>query len=253
MPRYRLILEYDGTGFVGWQRQDQGATIQQALEKAIEGFAGHPVTVYGAGRTDTGVHATDQCAHIDLERDWAVETVRDATNFHLRPAAISVLDVQVVDGEFHARFSATGRAYRYLILNRRGPPALLANRVWWVARDLDAGAMDAAAQRLVGHNDFTSFRSSHCQAKSPVKTLDRLSVQRFGEAGEMIEVIAEARSFLHNQVRAMVGTLELVGSGKWSAADVTAALDARDRSAAGPNAPPQGLYLSAVRYDSESE
>lgn len=248
MPRYCLRVEYDGTGFVGWQRQEQGASIQQALEEAIAAFCGHGVTVFGAGRTDAGVHATDQCAHVDLEREWPAERVLQAVNFHLRPAAISVLAAARTEDAFHARFSATGRAYRYLILNRPSPPALLANRVWWVARPLDEGAMQAAAQMLVGHHDFSSFRSARCQAKSPLKTLDRLSVRRSGEEGELVEIVAEARSFLHNQVRAMVGTLERVGRGKWSVADIQTALSARDRSKAGPNAPPCGLCLSAVRY-----
>ena len=248
MPRFKLTVEYDGTGFVGWQRQETGPSVQQALEEAIARFCGHPVTVSGAGRTDAGVHALGQCAHVDLDKPWEAERVREACNFHLRPAAVSVLDAQPMDDDFHARFSATGRSYRYLILNRQGPPALLADRVWWLARALDADAMQEAAQRLVGRHDFTSFRSAQCQAKSPVKTLDRLAVRRTGEAGDCIEIAAEARSFLHNQVRAMVGTLERVGAGKWSPDHVSAALAARDRAAAGPNAPPHGLYLTGVTY-----
>lgn len=248
MPRYRLTIEYDGTGLVGWQRQDNGPSVQQALEQAIEGFCGHGVIVQGAGRTDAGVHATGQCAHVSLEKDWPADQVRDAANAHLRPAAVSVLTAEVVPDDFDARFSATGRSYRYVILNRRSPPALEAGRVWWVSRPLDTDAMHRAAQELVGHHDFTSFRSTQCQAKSPVKTLDRLDVRR---TSETIEVSAEARSFLHNQVRAMVGTLELVGRGKWDSKAVKTALEARDRSAAGPNAPPHGLYLSDVRYPAE--
>lgn len=247
MPRYRLTIEYDGTGLVGWQRQDNGPSVQGALELAIEAFCGHAVTVQGAGRTDAGVHATGQCAHVDLEKDWPADQVRDAANAHLRPAAIAILAAEPAPDGFDARFSAIGRSYRYLILNRRSPPALEAGRVWWVSRPLEAGAMHGAAQILVGHHDFTSFRSTQCQAKSPVKTLDRLDVRR---TGEIIEVTAEARSFLHNQVRALVGTLELVGRGKWDDDAVQMALEAKDRSAAGPNAPPHGLYLSAVRYPS---
>lgn len=245
MPRYRLTIEYDGTGLVGWQRQDNGPSVQQSLEEAIGAFCGETVTVHGAGRTDAGVHATGQSAHIDLQKDWPADQVRDATNAHLRPAAIAVLKAEQVPDDFDARFSAIGRSYRYLILNRRSPPALEAGRVWWVSRPLDAGAMHQAAQVLVGHHDFTSFRSTQCQAKSPVKTLDRLDVRRVGES---IEITAEARSFLHNQVRAMVGTLELVGRGKWDTQAVAQALEARNRSAAGPNAPPEGLYLAGVRY-----
>jgi tRNA pseudouridine38-40 synthase len=246
MPRYRLLIEYDGTGLVGWQRQDNGPSVQQALEEAIPRFAGHAVTLFCAGRTDAGVHALGQVAHVDLERDWPANTVRDATNFHLKPAAIAVIEARAVPADFHARFSATGRRYLYRFVNRPGPLALERGRAWHIVQPLDAAAMHAAAQCLVGHHDFTSFRASLCQSASPVKTLDRLDVTR---RGETVEIEAAARSFLHHQVRNMVGTLRLVGEGAWSATDVARALAARARSAAGPTAPPHGLYLTAVRYD----
>lgn len=245
MPRYALTIEYDGSGFVGWQRQDNGPSVQAALEAAVQAFSGDRVTVEGAGRTDTGVHALAQVAHVDLTRDHAVSTVRDALNHHLRPAPVVVLRAVAVEDGFHARFSAVGRSYRYRILNRRAPPALQRGRVWWVPAPLDGPAMHAAAQVLVGRHDFTTFRASLCQAASPVKTLDRLEVRRDGEE---ILVLADARSFLHRQVRNMVGTLKRVGEGKWTADDVAAALAARDRARGGPTAPPAGLYLAAVRY-----
>jgi tRNA pseudouridine38-40 synthase len=245
MPRYRLTLEYDGRGFVGWQRQDNGPSVQAALEAAILGFCGESVTVHAAGRTDSGVHALGQVAHIDLAKDASADTVRDALNAHLRPASVAVLEAAIVDETFHARFSAIERRYLYRIVNRRAPLALDVGRAWQVGYALDAAAMQAAAQRLVGQHDFTSFRAAECQAKSPVKTLDALVVTRDGDE---IRVAARARSFLHHQVRNMVGTLKLVGEGKWTAADVTVALDARDRAKGGPTAPAEGLYLVAVRY-----
>lgn len=244
--RYRLTLEYDGRGLVGWQRQANGPSVQQALEEAVHAFTGETVRVSGAGRTDAGVHALGQVAHLDLTRVWPAETVRNALNHHLKPAAIAVLEATAADADFDARFSATGRAYLYRIINRPAPLALERGRAWGVARPLDSLAMHEAAQSLVGHHDFTSFRAAECQAASPVKTLDRLAVER---RGEEIRVAAEARSFLHHQVRNIVGTLKLVGEGRWSQADVARALAARDRSAAGPTAPPDGLYLTAVRYD----
>ena len=246
MPRYRLTLEYDGGGFAGWQRQENGPSVQAALEAAIQAFAGEAAATVAAGRTDAGVHALGQVAHVDLARDWPVDTVRDAINFHLRPAAVSVLEAALAPPEFHARFSATARHYRYRIVNRRAPLAVERGRAWWVPAPLDAAAMQAAAQRLVGRHDFTSFRAAQCQAKSPVKTLDRLEVSR---DGALILVEAGARSFLHHQVRNMVGSLKLVGEGKWGADDLARALAARDRAAAGPTAPPEGLYLVAVGYD----
>ena len=245
MTRYKLILEYDGTGFVGWQRQDNGPSLQAALEAAVLGFCGEAVTVQGAGRTDAGVHALGQVAHVDLATPADADTVRDALNFHLKPAAVAVLAAEVVDDDFHARFSAVERAYRYRIVNRRARLALDRGRAWFVPQPLDAAAMHDAASVLVGHHDFTSFRARECQAKSPLKTLDALEVSRDGQE---LRIEARARSFLHHQVRNMVGTLKLVGEGKWTGAEVTRALEARDRAAAGPTAPADGLYLMSVRY-----
>jgi tRNA pseudouridine38-40 synthase len=245
VTRYKLTLEYDGRGFVGWQRQDNGPSVQAALEGAVTRFCGEAVTVHGAGRTDAGVHALAQVAHVDLDGETGAETLRDALNFHLKPAAVAVLAAEAVADDFHARFSATERAYRYRIVNRRAPLALDRGRAWFVPVPLDAGAMHGAARALLGKHDFTSFRAGECQAKSPVKTLDALEVSRDGDE---IRIEARARSFLHHQVRNMVGTLKLVGEGKWSRADVERALAARDRGAAGPTAPADGLYLVAVRY-----
>ena len=245
MTRFKLTLEYDGGAFVGWQRQDNGPSVQQALEEAIQKFCGETVTSFAAGRTDAGVHALGQVVHVDLARDASPETVRDALNFHLKPAPIAVLNAAVAPADFHARFSATARVYLYRIVNRRAPLAVERGRAWLVGAALDADAMHAAAQRLIGHHDFTSFRAALCQAASPMKTLDRLDVTR---ADDEIRIDARARSFLHHQVRNMVGTLKLVGEGKWTADDVSRALAARDRSAAGPTAPPDGLYLTEVWY-----
>ena len=248
MPRYKLTLEYDGSGFVGWQRQQNGPSIQQALEEAIEGFCGERVTATAAGRTDAGVHALAQVVHFDLAKAWPAATVRNALNDHLRPAPISVLAAAEAAADFDARFSARARRYLYRIVNRRAPLSLERGRAWQVAPPLDEGAMQAAADKLVGPHDFTTFRSVHCQARSPVKTLDELEVSR---QGEVVLVRARARSFLHNQVRAMVGTLERVGEGKMSAAEVAAALAARDRAQGGPTAPACGLYLAAAEYGEE--
>jgi tRNA pseudouridine38-40 synthase len=245
MPRYKLILEYDGTPFAGWQRQANGLSVQEVLEHAIAAFCGQRATATGAGRTDAGVHAEGQVVHVDLARDWPSETVRAALNFHLKPHAVSVIEATVVAAGFHARFDAIERRYRYLIVNRRSPLALLRERAWHVARPLDDRAMAEAATVLLGPHDFSSFRDAHCQAKSPVKTLDELSVRRDGTT---VRFEARARSFLHRQVRAMVGTLKLVGEGTWTRCDVAAALAARDRSAAGPSAPARGLTLVSVRY-----
>ena len=245
MTRYKLTLEYDGGGFVGWQRQDNGPSVQEALENAVKSFCGETVTSFAAGRTDAGVHALGQVAHVDLAKNTTADTVRDALNFHLKPAPIAVLKAETVGEDFHARFSAKARLYRYRIVNRRPPLALDRGHAWLVGGELDAAAMHDAAQALVGHHDFTSFRATLCQAKSPLKTLDVLDVRR---AGEEILVSARAQSFLHHQVRNMVGTLKLVGEGKWTRADVAAALATRDRSAAGPTAPPEGLYLTEVWY-----
>ncbi|HZL59778.1 MAG TPA: tRNA pseudouridine(38-40) synthase TruA [Stellaceae bacterium] len=245
MPRYKLTVEYDGTGLVGWQRQAKGLTVQEILETAVERFSGKRATVYGAGRTDSGVHALGQVAHVDLARERPADTVRNALNQHVRPHAVTVLAVERVAESFNARRSAKERVYRYRILNRRPPAALERGRVWHVGAALDAEAMQAAAQLLVGKHDFTTFRDTMCQAKSPVKTLDALDVTR---AGDEIHIEARARSFLHHQVRNIVGTLKLVGAKKWSAAQVKKALEARDRRAGGPTAPAEGLYLVEVIY-----
>jgi tRNA pseudouridine38-40 synthase len=245
MTRWRLTVEYDGGPFVGWQRQDNGPSVQGALEEAIKGFSGEEVQVAGAGRTDSGVHALAQVAHFDLAREADADTVRDAINFHLKPRPVAVLEAQAAASDFHARFSAIERAYRFRIVNRRAPLALDAGRAWQVAVPLDSGAMNEAAQVLVGHHDFTSFRAAQCQAHSPVKTLDEITVTRHGET---ITMDVRARSFLHNQVRIIAGTLRQVGEGKWTRDDVAKALAACDRAAAGPTAPPHGLYLAAVRY-----
>jgi tRNA pseudouridine38-40 synthase len=245
VTRYRLTLEYDGSPFVGWQRQDNGASVQGALEDAIEKLSAARVTVTGAGRTDAGVHAYGQVAHFDLEKDYAPGKVRDALNHYLKPLPVVVLEAAVVDSEFHARFSATRRHYLYRILNRRSPPALEAGLVWHVSPRLDAEAMHEAAQALVGSHDFTTFRAAECQAQSPVKTLDRLDVSR---RADEIHIEASARSFLHHQIRSFTGTLKLVGEGKWQPRDVARALAARDRSQCGPVAPPDGLYLTRVDY-----
>ena len=245
MPRYRLLIEYDGRPFHGFQAQADLPSVQGSLERAVKKFCGEDLRVSAAGRTDTGVHATGQVVHIDLAKDWPAETVRNAMNFHLMPDPVSVLSAEVAEGDWHSRFSATGRRYRYRILNRISPPALDQGRVWHVKKPLDAGAMHAAAQVLVGHHDFTTFRDLACQAKSPMKTLDVADVRREGE-----EVILEfaSRSFLHRQVRSMTGTLAEVGVGRWTKDDVAAALAARDRRACGPVAPAEGLYLTGVTY-----
>jgi tRNA pseudouridine38-40 synthase len=245
MPRFKLIIEYDGTPFVGWQVQDKGVSVQGAIAAAVAAFSGETVPVQGAGRTDAGVHALGQVAHVDLTKDWNVDNVRDALNFHLRPQPIAVLAAERVAGDFDARFSATKRHYLYRIANRRADLALEVNRAWRIGRPLDAEAMHGAAQRLIGKHDFTTFRAAECQAKSPVKSLDRLGVTR---SGEELHVTAVARSFLHHQVRSIVGSLVHVGEGKWSADDLTAALAARDRARCGQVAPPQGLYLVRAEY-----
>jgi tRNA pseudouridine38-40 synthase len=245
MPRYKLTLEYDGAPFAGWQIQADQLTVQGVLTAAIEALSGEKTLVQGAGRTDAGVHAVAQVAHVDLARGWDIDTVRDALNAHLRPHPVAILKAERVAGDFNARTSAIRRHYLYRIVNRRADLTLEAGRAWRVPRPLDVDAMHEAAQRLVGKHDFTTFRSTECQAKSPVKTLDALSVERNGEE---VMVTAVARSFLHNQVRSMVGSLEAVGEGKWSADDLSRALAARDRTACGPVAPPDGLYLMRVEY-----
>ncbi len=250
MPRYQITLEYDGGPFVGWQRQDNGRSVQAALEGALLRLTGEEVAVFGAGRTDAGVHALGQVAHFDLEKAWVSDKIRDGLNYHLRPDPVAVVDAARAEPEFHARFSAISREYLYRIVNRRADLALERGHVWHVKVPLDAGAMHAAAQTLLGNHDFTTFRAAQCQAKSPVKTLDQLSVSRYGEE---IEITAKARSFLHNQVRSMVGSLKCVGEGRWSSRDLERALKARDRARCGPVAPPEGLYLVAVGYASDEQ
>jgi tRNA pseudouridine38-40 synthase len=246
MPRYRLLIEYDGRAYHGFQAQDGLASVQGSIERAVKGFCGQTLRLHAAGRTDTGVHATGQVVHVDLEKDWKPEVVRDALNAHLVPEPICVLEAQVAPEGWHARFSARERRYLYRILNRTSRPALDQGRVWHVKKPLDAQAMHAAAQVLVGHHDFTTFRDLGCQAKSPMKTLDLAAVRREGD--EVLLAFA-SRSFLHRQVRSMTGSLAQVGVGRWSAADLKAALEARDRKACGPVAPAEGLYLTFVGYE----
>jgi len=245
VPRYRLTVEYDGSPFAGWQIQADQPTVQGALTAAVEALSGEKPLVQGAGRTDAGVHARGQVAHVDLTRDWETDTVRDGLNAHLRPHPVAVLAAERVADDFNARTSALKRHYLYRIVNRRADLTLELHRAWRVPRPLDVAAMHAAAQRLVGKHDFTTFRSTECQANSPVKTLDRLDVARDGDE---VNIFASARSFLHNQVRSMVGSLVQVGEGKWSADDLARALAARDRAACGQVAPPDGLYLMRVDY-----
>jgi tRNA pseudouridine38-40 synthase len=245
VTRFRLIVEYDGRPFMGWQRQAHGPSVQQAIEEAIAAVTQEEVVLHAAGRTDAGVHALAMTAHADISREIAPFRLAAGINARLRPLPIAILSAERVAEDFHARFSCIGRRYLYRIVNRRAPLALEAGRAWQVPVKLDAEKMHAAAQLLVGRHDFTTFRSAHCQAESPVKTLDRLEVRR---AGEAIEIHAAARSFLHHQVRSMVGCLELVGRGKWTAKDLEAALAAKDRAALGFNAPPDGLYFVEALY-----
>jgi tRNA pseudouridine38-40 synthase len=248
VPRFKLILEYDGSPFDGWQAQASGRSVQDRLEAALEALTSDKVRVRAAGRTDAGVHASHQVVHADLTKDWRTDTLRDALNAHLRPLPISVLAAELAPDGFDARLSAIKRHYRYRILNRRAPPALEAGRVWHVPRPLDARMMHQAAQLLVGQHDFTTFRAADCQARSPVKTLDRLDVNR---QSEEVVIYASARSFLHHQVRSLVGTIEMAGAGRWTLADVRAALEARDRSRCGHMAPAAGLCLIGVDYRSQ--
>jgi tRNA pseudouridine38-40 synthase len=250
MPRYKLLIEYDGTPYAGWQRQANAPSVQAVLEEAILSFSGEAVSTRGAGRTDAGVHALGQVAHFDLAGEWAGNRVRDAMNAFLRPAPVVVIEAFRVSDDFDARYSAVQRHYLYRIIDRRAPAALDIDRVWDVRTALDVEAMQEAANSLLGTHDFTTFRSAHCQALSPRKTLDRLQVFR---RGEEIEFEVSARSFLHNQVRSMVGTLKKVGEGKWPVGQVAAVLEARDRKACGPVAPAGGLYLTRVDYGSKAE
>ena len=245
MPRYRLIVEYDGRPYHGFQAQTTLPSVQASIERAVRGFTGQDIRIQAAGRTDTGVHATGQVVHVDLDKDWRSEVVRNALNAHLVPEPISILDAVVAEGDWHARFSARERRYVYRILNRNSPPALDQGRVWHVKKPLDAEAMHEAAQVLVGHHDFTTFRDMACQAKSPMKTLDVAKVWR---EGEQVLLHFASRSFLHRQVRSMTGTLAEVGVGRWKREDVATALEARDRRACGPVAPADGLYLTGVSY-----
>jgi len=243
--RFKLTLEYHGGGFVGWQRQTNGLSVQEVVERALESLEEAPRAVHGAGRTDAGVHALGQAAHVDLDKNWRPDRLRDALNARMRPHAVSALLVEEAPGEFEARFSATARRYLYRILDRRAPAAVERGLVWHVPRRLDERAMDEAAQLLVGRHDFTTFRAAECQASGPIRTLDRLDVAR---QGDFIEIVAVARSFLHHQVRSMVGSLNYVGRGKWSPCDLADALAAHDRSRCGTVAPACGLYLHSVKY-----
>ena len=245
MPRYKLTIEYDGAPFAGWQIQAYGLTVQGALTAAVEALTGEKTLVQGAGRTDAGVHARGQVAHIDLSKEWETDTIRDALNAHLRPHPVAVLVAERAAGDFNARTSAVKRHYRYRILNRRADLTLDLGHAWRVPRPLDDAAMHAAAQRLLGKHDFTTFRSTECQAASPVKTLDNFDVARDGDE---LRITTSARSFLHTQVRSMVGSLAMVGEGRWSADDLAGVLAARDRAACGQVAPPDGLYLMRVDY-----
>lgn len=248
MPRYKLTIEYNGGPFNGWQSQADGGAVQDAVNRAITAYCQEDPTIFAAGRTDAGVHALGQVIHVDLERGDPADKVRDAINYHLKPHPVAVVEAEIVSHEFHARFGATKRHYLYRIINRRAPLTLDRGQAWGVSVPLDADAMHHAGQALVGHHDFTTFRSVHCQAKSPVKTMDQVRVSRYGEE---IEIVCEARSFLHNQVRSIVGTLKMVGEGKWTRRDVERALKAADRSKCGPVAPPDGLYLTGVDYDAD--
>jgi tRNA pseudouridine38-40 synthase len=247
MPDYRVVIEYDGRGFVGWQRQKNGASVQQCIEEALFSFCGEKVRIQGAGRTDAGVHALGQVANFSLQSLRKPHVVMNAVNQHLKPNLISILACEETDQEFNARFSATGRRYLYRIINRRAPLTVDDGLAWLFKRPLEHEAMHEAAQVLVGRHDFTSFRAAACQAKSPLRTLDTLVVSR---QGDEILIRTSARSFLHNQVRSMVGSLSLVGTGQWQKRDLIQALESRNRQAAGPNAPACGLYLTAVDYDS---
>ena len=250
MTRYKLTVEYDGSGFHGWQRQANAVSVQQVLEEAIKNFSSEDVSLQVAGRTDAGVHARANVAHFDLRKDTTGDVVRDALNFYVRPHRVAVISAEQVADDFHARFQAEGRSYRYLIVNRRPPLALMANHAWHVIKPLDIVPMQEAARRILGKHDFSTFRAQGCQAPSPVKTLDKLGILR---DGENITFDVGARSFLYHQVRNMVGTLTMVGTGQWSVADFQAAFEARNRPAGGPTAPPQGLIFWGVTYPHDSQ
>ena len=245
MTRFRLTVEFDGSPFMGWQRQAHGPSVQQAIEEAVEAITSEQVVLHAAGRTDAGVHALAMSAHVDVEKQITPFRLMEGINALIRPNPVAVIGCEAVPSDWHARFSCIGREYLYRIVNRRAPLTLERGRAWRITRDLNADAMHEAAQLLVGHHDFTTFRSAHCQAESPLKTLDRLDVRREGDA---VLVEAAARSFLHHQVRSMVGCLAMVGQGQWSAADLKAALEAKDRAALGLNAPPDGLFFVKANY-----
>jgi len=245
MPRFCLIIEYDGTPFVGWQRQENGPSVQTTLERAVEKMTGEEVAVYGAGRTDAGVHACGQVAHFDLSRDWLPGKIRDGLNYYLKPDPVAIVSCKLAAAEFDARFDAVKRHYLYRITNRRAPLALDGTRAWAVKTPLDHNAMDEAAQYLIGKHDFTTFRSAHCQAKSALRTLEEVKVARNGDS---IEIAVKARSFLHNQVRSIVGSLKMAGEGKWQPDHLAKILATKDRAACGPVAPAHGLYFMQVDY-----
>ena len=249
MPRYRFTVEYDGTAYNGFQAQKDQPTVQGALEAAIKAFSGQDIRIAAAGRTDTGVHATGQTCHVDLDKAWPARTVMNAMNAHMMNERVAVLDCVPVSDDWHARFTANGRKYLYRILNRPARPAIEQGHVWHVKKPLDAEAMHEAAQYLLGQHDFTTFRDAQCQAQSPIKTMDVARVTRVG--GE-VHLVFEARSFLHRQVRSMTGSLAEVGLGRWTPQDMKAAIDAADRTRCGPVAPSDGLYLTGVTYDTES-
>jgi len=249
MPRYKIIIEYDGTNISGWQRQPDTSSIQQFIEDAIESFSQEKVIVHAAGRTDAGVHAIEQVAHFDLKKKFTTYIVQTAINHFLRPNLIVILSCDIVDDSFHARFSAIKRHYRYEVLNRRAPTALGVNKIWHIRESLDINNMQEAANILVGSHDFTSFRAAQCQGKSPLKTIDEISIYR---EGEKIIFIVRAKSFLHHMVRNIVGTLILVGTGKWRVDDISKALEAKDRRRAGPTAPACGLYFTKIDYINSS-
>ena len=245
MTRWKLTVEYDGEPFFGWQRQGADPTIQLTIEQAIDTMTGEHVTVHGAGRTDAGVHALGMVAHVDIARAWTPHRLREGINALVRPDPVSVLTVETVADDWHARFSCTGRRYLYRMLTRRPPPVLDRGRVWHIGKEMDLAAMRDAAAHLIGSHDFTTFRSAHCQSASPVKTLDSLTIEPIGEE---LHIRAAARSFLHHQVRSISGCLGMVGTGQWSPADMKAALEAKDRAALGLNAPPEGLYFVSASY-----